>query len=96
MIFNSRSTGVCSVLVNAVSLLSAGTCNLQASQSGDSTYAPATPVVVSFVVITGSSGSLSGFGTGDSDQGDVPLPSWAYAALGLLLFGGMSVNRRRG
>jgi hypothetical protein len=87
MTFSSLTTSVCSVSGSTVKLLTAGTCTLQASQPGDSTYAAATPVVVSFVVMTG--------GAAGADEGDVPLPPWASAALGLILLGGMATSRRR-
>jgi hypothetical protein len=88
--YSSLSPTVCSVLDVNVTLVAVGTCLLQATQPGDSNYAAASPVVRSFgismpvtpgpVVVT---------------DGDVPLPPWAYVALGLLLLAGMARQRRR-
>ncbi|MDQ3817915.1 MAG: DUF4214 domain-containing protein, partial [Acidobacteriota bacterium] len=53
--FNSQTTPVCTVSGNTVSgytvtLIAAGTCTIRASQAGDTTYLPATPVDQSFTV----------------------------------------------
>ncbi|CAN5161832.1 hypothetical protein BH11PSE9_BH11PSE9_16550 [soil metagenome] len=46
----STTPGVCTVSGTALTLVSAGTCTLSASQPGNAGYAAATPVVVSFSV----------------------------------------------
>lgn len=47
---NSATTGVCSISGSTVTLVSAGTCTLNANQSGDSTYDSAPQVTQSFTV----------------------------------------------
>ena len=46
--FTSTTLPVCTVSGATVTLVSAGTCTIQASQAGNSTYAPAAPVTQSF------------------------------------------------
>ena len=48
--FNSQTTSVCTVSGNTVTLLAAGTCTIQATQSGNVDYLAATPVNRSFRV----------------------------------------------
>jgi hypothetical protein len=81
------SPSVCTASGNTVTLLTTGTCSVQASQAGNSTYAAATPVIQGFTVQSPP--------TPTADAGDVPLPPWAYAALASLLSGGMAWQRRR-
>jgi len=69
----SLTTSVCTVSYTAhgstaaVTVLGTGNCQLRATQAGDSTYAPATPVVVSFNIA--SSGAPSFTVTFDSNGG---------------------------
>ncbi|MGA2588832.1 MAG: Ig-like domain-containing protein [Bryobacteraceae bacterium] len=49
--FASLTTGVCTVSGTVASLTNTGTCTIQASQSGNATYAPAQPVSQSFSVL---------------------------------------------
>jgi hypothetical protein len=48
--YSSSTTAVCTVSGTAVSLLTAGTCTLTASQAGNSSFAAAAPVSQSFAV----------------------------------------------
>jgi len=48
--FTSLTPSVCSVSGSSATLLNAGTCTIQASQPGNASYAPATPVSQSVVV----------------------------------------------
>jgi hypothetical protein len=48
--FASNSAAVCTVAGAAVTLISAGTCSITATQPGNSFYAPAEPVTVTFTV----------------------------------------------
>ena len=48
--FTSSTTAVCTVNGSILSLVSAGTCSISASQAGSSSYAAASPVVRSFTV----------------------------------------------
>ena len=48
--FASTTTGVCTVSGTTASFVAAGTCTIQATQAGNGTYAPATPVSQSFTV----------------------------------------------
>ncbi len=48
--FNSQTPLVCSVAVDSVTILAAGTCTVQATQAGNANYAAATPVDQGFTV----------------------------------------------
>jgi len=48
--FQSLTAGVCSVSGSTATLLTPGTCTIQASQGGNSSYSAAPPVTVSFAV----------------------------------------------
>ncbi len=48
--FNSQTTSVCTVSAATVTLVSAGTCTIQATQAGNSNYAAAAPLSQSFQV----------------------------------------------
>jgi hypothetical protein len=50
VIFISNTLGVCKVSGDMVSLLATGTCSITATQDGNATINPATPVVQSFTV----------------------------------------------
>ncbi len=52
--FNSQTLPVCKVSGTTMTLLAPGTCNIQATQSGNADYAAAAPVSRSFTVTTGS------------------------------------------
>lgn len=83
---SSLTSATCSVSAVTVTLLATGTCTLQATQSGNASYAAATPVSQSFSISTGTGGGNS------APSSDGPLPLWAYAALGGALVG---IGRRR-
>jgi len=53
--FVSFTRSVCTVTGNAVIIVALGTCSITASQAGNGTYAPATPVTQSFMVVSGAS-----------------------------------------
>lgn len=85
--FSSMTPEMCLMQAgNSVQLLAVGTCTLAAHQPGNANYDAAPDVLQSFNV-AGPAGP--GGGTGD---GDVPLPGWALAMLGVTL---MTVARRR-
>jgi sugar lactone lactonase YvrE len=48
--FISETTNVCAVSGTTASLIASGTCTIEATQAGNATYAPATPVARSFTV----------------------------------------------
>jgi hypothetical protein len=48
--FTSNTTAVCAVSVVTITLLTVGPCSITASQGGNSTYAPASAVVQTFMV----------------------------------------------
>jgi len=75
----SNTTGVCSVSGLNVTLLTLGTCTLQASQSGDAIFGAASSSQ-SFSV---NAASVSG----NNNGGDAPLPLWSYLLLALVLIG---------
>jgi hypothetical protein len=52
--FNSQTTSVCTVSGGTVTLVAVGMCTIQATQAGNTNYAPATPVNQSFQVAQGS------------------------------------------
>jgi hypothetical protein len=65
-----------------VTILSAGTCTVQATQAGNATYSPATPVSQSFQVAQGS--ETITFGTlSNQPYGTAPFPVSAIASSGL-------------
>ena len=53
--FSSTTTGVCTVTGDSVTFVGLGTCSITANQAGNGTYAPATPVMQSFVVTQNAS-----------------------------------------
>lgn len=74
--FSSLTSSVCDVSGNNVSLLAMGLCEIAANQTGDSQYAAADQVVRGFNVTAA-----------EPYDGDVPLPAWALALLGMGLLG---------
>jgi len=48
--FASTTSSVCSALGTAVTILSVGTCTIQATQLGSTDYSAATPVLVNFTI----------------------------------------------
>ena len=52
--FTSSTTGVCTVSGSAAFFIAKGSCTIIASQSGNSTYAPASPVSQTFQVLSSS------------------------------------------
>jgi outer membrane autotransporter protein len=48
--FSSQTTGVCTVAGNTLTFITAGTCTITASQPGNASFAPASPVQQSFTV----------------------------------------------
>jgi hypothetical protein len=50
--FSSNSAGVCTVNGNTVTLVAIGTCSITATQNGNATFNPATPVTQNFTVTT--------------------------------------------
>jgi len=53
--FKSTTTAVCTVFGNTASFIATGTCSIDVLQAGNATYAAATAVGTSFVVLTGQS-----------------------------------------
>ncbi len=77
---------VCSAVANTVTLLTPGTCVLQASQAGDTNYKAAPLVVQSF--------NIAAMSTTANVDGDAPtLPQWAMLMLAAILM--LSAMRRR-
>ncbi|CAN1501909.1 Fibronectin type III [Candidatus Nanopelagicaceae bacterium] len=60
--FASTTTGVCTVSGTALTILTAGTCSITASQNGNPSYSAATDVVKSFSVYSGSLSGTATFG----------------------------------
>jgi len=57
--FSSSTSGVCTVSGGTATFISAGLCLITASQAGNSTYAPATPVAQGIIVAGSGSGNFS-------------------------------------
>ena len=51
--YASTTAGVCTIAGSTITFVAAGTCSITASQAGDATYAPATPVTRTFNVTKG-------------------------------------------
>ena len=76
--FNSQTTGVCTVSGSTVTLVSAGTCTIQATQAGNATYEAAWPVLQSFQVAPGGVSLVMGTGSappGQTAQAPIQLAS---------------------
>ena len=56
---SSLTPSTCTVSGFVVTLVAAGTCQLRASQAGDSTYAPASPVTRSFNISSGAAQTIT-------------------------------------
>ncbi len=80
--FNSQTTGVCTVSGSTVNLAAVGTCTIQATQAGNATYAPATPVNQSFQV-TSASQTITFAPLSNEAYGSAPFAVSATASSGL-------------
>jgi uncharacterized repeat protein (TIGR01451 family) len=66
--FASTTTSVCTVSGATVTIVAGGTCSITASQAGNASYAPATPVTQNFTVISAAL-SIAKSHTGSFTQG---------------------------
>ncbi len=83
MSFNSSTTlSVCTTSGNTVTIVSGGTCTVQATQSGNANYSAATPVSQSFTV-TAASQSITFNGLSNQVYGTAPFTVSATATSGL-------------
>lgn len=73
VIFTSRTIFKCSVIGTTVFIVSAGTCTVRATQTGNSKFAAATPVEASFVTANEQTVSFSITSIGTQTLGDSPL-----------------------
>jgi uncharacterized protein (TIGR03437 family) len=80
--FASSTQGVCTVSQSTVTLVSAGSCTLQASQGGNADYAAATPVTQTFAV-TPASQTITFSAVSNQTLGTAPLALSATASSGL-------------
>ena len=80
--FASLTPSVCMVSSGTVTLVSVGTCTIEANQAGNTTYAPATPVDQSFQVIQGSQ-TISFGALSNVPYGTAPFAVSATATSGL-------------
>lgn len=78
----SLTPSTCTVSGFVVTLVAAGTCQLRASQAGDSTYAPASPITRSFNISAGTAQTITFVQPADQFVGDT-LASGATASSGL-------------
>jgi hypothetical protein len=84
--FASSTTSVCTVSGTMATLISAGTCTIQATQAGNATYAAATPVSSSFTVNAASKTAQTiAFGTIATQTVGASLPLTATATSGLVV-----------
>lgn len=83
--FASLTTSICTVSGNSVTLLSSGTCTIQATQPGNASFNAAPPVAQSFAVkSTQKSDQTITFGKpADKKLGDLPFTLSASASSGL-------------
>lgn len=65
--FTSNTPGVCTVSGNIVTLIATGTCSITATQDGNATFNPASPVTQSFTI------SSQGGGGGDGPKVYLPM-----------------------
>ncbi|MCQ9377948.1 hypothetical protein [Methyloversatilis sp. XJ19-49] len=72
--FDSLTPDICAISGSSLTAVSTGLCTVSATQSGNASFRPANSVTQS-LQIGGSQG----------EDGDVPLPGWALAALGMAL-----------
>jgi uncharacterized protein (TIGR03437 family) len=80
--FASTTPAVCTVTGTAVTLLSVGTCSIQATQPGSANFAPANPVTQSFTVTQGSQ-TITFTAPGNAAVGSGPISLTATASSGL-------------
>jgi hypothetical protein len=83
--FTSNTAGVCTVNGNTVTLLATGTCTIQATQAGDDSFNPASPVAQSFAVKSTqkSDQTITFAKPADRQLGDPPFALSASASSGL-------------
>jgi hypothetical protein len=82
--FSSNTPLVCTVSGTSATLVSAGTCTIQADQAGDPTYDPAPAVARSFTVAAAKLDQTIAFGSlGDATLAQTPLTIAATASSGL-------------
>jgi hypothetical protein len=79
--FTSTTTSICTVSGTAATMVAIGTCTIQATQPGDSTYAAATPVSQTFTV-NGEAQTITFASPGTQTVG-TPLTLSATASSGL-------------
>ncbi len=79
----SNTPGVCTVASSVVALGSTGACSITASQTGNSTYAAATPVTQTFNVTSSNSQTISFGALGNVASGTAPFAISATASSGL-------------
>jgi len=80
--FSSQTSKVCKVYGDTVTLVAVGTCTVQATQAGNSTYAPAPPVDQSFQV-TKESQTITFSPLSNEPYGTPPFTVSATASSGL-------------
>jgi hypothetical protein len=80
--FNSLTTSVCTVSSATVTLVSVGTCTIQATQAGNTSYAAATPVNQSFQV-TQAAQTITFGALSNQPYGTAPFTVSATASSGL-------------
>lgn len=81
--FTSQTTSVCTVSNTTATFVATGTCTIQATQPGNSTYAAATPVTQSFAVNAVSLSQTITFANPGTQRVGVPLTLSATASSGL-------------
>ncbi|HYM96421.1 MAG TPA: Ig-like domain repeat protein, partial [Candidatus Sulfotelmatobacter sp.] len=82
--FASLTGSVCTVAGSTVTIVAAGTCTIRASQAGDATWAPATPVDQGFTVAKATQ-SITFPALPSHTYGDAPFDVTATATSGLVV-----------
>lgn len=78
----STTPAVCTVAAQTLTLVSAGSCSLLAEQAGNATYAPASPVSISFTVAKAAQ-TINFVAPGNQTLGGAPVALTATASSGL-------------
>jgi len=83
--FASETTSICTVSGTTATFVAAGTCTIQATQAGNSTYAAATAVPQSFTVSAALQSQTISFSTPAAQTVGTPLTLSATASSGLVV-----------
>ncbi|MDQ1475116.1 MAG: large repetitive protein, partial [Actinomycetota bacterium] len=83
--FSSLTTAVCSVSGASVTLITTGTCTIQADQAGNGSFNPAPPIQQSFAITATAGGIVIDQTVFKDAKGVATTPTFSTAAAGALL-----------